>query len=76
MKFNNIEQIKAHQWIGNAYNDQPAMNAIDVFAQDTNNALADRAEALRQLSDACMGCGRDEHLTDEQVVTLYLECCC
>lgn len=72
MKLNTIAQIKAHQFAGNAYSDQKAFNAIDEFVQDVNNSVADRAEALRIVSDVGMGCGRDEHLTDEQVIESYM----
>lgn len=73
IKFNNIEEIKAHQWIGNAYHDQEAFDAIDAYVLDTNNSLADRAEALRQMSDKGMGCGRDEDMRDEDIVQEYID---
>jgi hypothetical protein len=68
----NIEQIKAHKWVGNAYSDMLAFTAINRFVKNTNNSLKDRAEALRQMSDKGMGCGRDEEIEDEMLVKLYM----
>lgn len=73
MQFNNINQIKAHRFVGNAFSDQQAFNGIHDFVMDVNNSVADRAEALRVCSDEGMGCGRDEHLTDEQVIQSYMK---
>jgi hypothetical protein len=70
--FKNITEIKNHQFAGNHYQDGSAFDAIHKFVVDTNNSLEDRAEALRQMIDKGMGCGRDEHLSDQKIVTDYL----
>lgn len=71
--FTNIEQIKQHQFIGNHASDYSAFNGIDAFVQDESTSIADKAEALRQMQDRGMGCGRSEELTDEQFVESYLD---
>lgn len=71
--FTNIEQIKSHTFVGNHASDAHAFNAIDSFVQSTQTSIADKAEALRQMQDRGMGCGRSEDLTDEQFVEAYLD---
>ena len=72
MQFNNISEIQAHCFVGNAYSDQPAFNAIHDFVMNDNNSIADRAEALRVMSDVGMGCGRGDDESDEQVLASYM----
>lgn len=74
IKFENIQQIKDHQFIGTHYHDSNAFKAIDAFVQDVNTSVEDKAEALRQMQDRGMGCGRDEQVSDEQFVKLYTDC--
>jgi CO dehydrogenase/acetyl-CoA synthase epsilon subunit len=71
--FTDIQQIKDHQFVGNHYHDSQAFDAIDRFVQDDNTSIADKAEALRQMQDRGMGCGRDEETTDEVFVETYLD---
>lgn len=66
--FASIAEISAHQFGGNHHVDSDAFNAIEIFVRDPANSVADRAEALRQMSDRGMGCGRDEHLNDDQMI--------
>lgn len=73
ISFTNIEQIKSHQFVGNHYHDCNAFNAIEHFVQDETTSIADKAEALRQMQDRGMGCGRSEELSDEQFVESYLD---
>jgi len=68
MEFKTIEEIKNHRFVGNHWSDHKAFDAIDKFAQDTNNSISDRAEALRQMSDKGMGCGRSPEMTDLQLL--------
>ncbi|MNC78185.1 hypothetical protein D3C75_1303420 [compost metagenome] len=70
--FTNIQEITSHQFVGNHYSDSLAFNAIDAFVQDENTSIADKAEALRQMQDRGMGCGRDEETSDEDFVEMYL----
>lgn len=69
--FKSIEEIKAYTWIGNHHSDWAAFNGVDAFAANKDNSVADRAEALRIASDAGMGCGRDEHLSDEDLLAQF-----
>lgn len=71
--FNTIQEIQNHEFVGNHYSDCNAFNAIDTFVQNASNSLSDRAEALRVMSDKGMGCGRDEHMSDEEVVRSYID---
>jgi hypothetical protein len=71
IKFENIEQIINHVWIGNAYHDMPAFDAIDEFVLDTNNSLADKAKALRTMCECGMGLDPDEQ-SDEDLLQEYL----
>lgn len=70
--FTDIQQIKDHQFIGNHASDYQAFNGIDAFVQDESTSIADKAEALRQMQDCGMGCGRGEE-TDEELVEMYLD---
>jgi len=71
--FNTIQQITKHQFIGNAHSDMDAFMSIDAFVQDTNNSLSDRAESLRIMSDKGMSCGRDEQMSDSEIVQDYID---
>lgn len=67
--FDNIDQILAHQFVGNYHSDAEAFAAIDRFALNRENTLADRAAAIRHMM--CAGMGLDEYCadsTDEQLV--------
>lgn len=75
MKFTAIEQITAHRFIGNHYSDSDAFKAIETFALDMNNSVADRAESLRVMGDVGMDIGREEHLSDEELLQAYEESC-
>ncbi len=75
MKFNTIQEIQNHQFFGNHFSDHTAFNAIDQFAQDESNSMSDRAESLRIMSDKGMSCGRDEQISDIDLVTEYVEEC-
>ena len=68
----NIEQIKAHNWFGNHFSDRIMFNEVHNFVTNEHNSIADRAEALRIMSDKGMGCGRDEHISDDDIVADYL----
>lgn len=72
IRFTSVEQIQAHKFVGNFMDDAAAFNAIEAFVVDTKNSIADRAEALRILSDAGMGCGRDEDISDEKLVADFM----
>ena len=72
MEFKTITEIKEHKWTGDAYHDMPAFNAIHTFVTDKTNALSDKAEALRIMSNKAMGCDQDEHIDDHKLVTDYL----
>lgn len=73
VSFSSIQEIAAHRFAGNAFSDGPAFDAIDNFVCNPSVALADKAEALRVMTDKGMGCGRDEHLDDEVIVLSYLD---
>jgi hypothetical protein len=49
-----------------------AFIAVDLLARDESVDIKERAEALRWLSDTVMNCGREEGLTDDQLVSSYL----
>jgi len=71
--FNTLADVRAYQWVGNAWSDGPAFMAVDAFVQNVNNSIADRAEALRIMSDIGMGCGREEELSNEEIVSDYID---
>jgi hypothetical protein len=73
MKFNTIQQIQAHQFIGNHHSDHLAFTAIESFVQRSTTSLKDQAEALRVMGDEGMGLGREEHITDQELVDSYLD---
>jgi len=68
-----LSQVKSHVWVGNAHSDLSAFMAIDKLVQDTTVTIEDRAESLRIMSDKGMGCGRDEQITDADLVQNYLD---
>ncbi|MCK5016706.1 MAG: hypothetical protein KAS32_06480 [Candidatus Peribacteraceae bacterium] len=68
-----ILQIKQHQFIGNYHSDAQAFEDIDKFALNTNNPLSERAESLRIMTDKGMGCGRDEQMSDQEIVQDYID---
>lgn len=72
MKFNNITQIQNHKFKGYHFGDFEAFNAIEKFVKDETNLVADRAEALRVMSDKGMGLGRDEEINDAALLVSYL----
>jgi len=71
MKFETIDQIKAHQFVGNHAGDSEAFRAIEMFILSPGS-IEDRAEAIRQMSDRGMGLGRIETHSDEEIVNDYL----
>ena len=71
--FTSIEQIKKHDWWGNAYHDMPAFMAIGRFVKDEANSMEASAEAIRQQTDAGMGMGREDHISDIDLVTEWIE---
>lgn len=75
MNFTTIKQIAAHQFVGNHHSDSEAFNAIDEFVNDMYNSEADRAEALRTMTDCGMGCGREEEVTDAELLKAYYLFC-
>lgn len=58
--FNSLQDVRNHQWVGNAWSDSAAFAAIDEFALNDKFPLADRAEAIRLAAKNGMG------LDDEQ----------
>jgi len=71
---NVLEKIQNHTFVGNAYHDSEMFGVIHKYVCNTSNTTADKAEALRILTDRGMGCGRDEHLSDAEIVAGYLSC--
>lgn len=71
--FTTIKQIQAHKFAGNYSGDESAFDAIHAFVSNTKNSLGNRAEALRVLSDKGLGCGRDETVSDANLVAEFLE---
>jgi len=72
MEFKTIEEIKNHRFVGNHWSDGSAFGGIHDFVVNPKNSIEDRAEALRQMSDRGMGCGRDEHVPDQKIVDDYM----
>lgn len=67
--FANIAEILAHEFVGNYHSDAEAFAAIDRFILNRENALADRAAAIRHMM--CAGMGLDDYAntaTDEELV--------
>lgn len=75
VEFASIDEIRAHSWAGNHAQDRQAFNAIDRFVANFAHGLADRAEAIRIMADKGMGMGRDEHISDEVLVAMFLDTC-
>lgn len=50
-----IEQIREHQFVGNAHSDSGIFAAIHEFAMDESQPVAHRAEALWIMGDRGMG---------------------
>lgn len=71
MQFTTIQQIHAHKFIGNHASDSEAFKAIEAFCILPSTSIKDAAEALRYMGDEGMGLGRDENLTDEELVNLF-----
>lgn len=70
--FNNLNEIKSYKFVGNAYNDGDVFFAFDDFVNRNDVSLSDKAEALRILSDKGMGCGRNDKISDVDLVNEYL----
>lgn len=71
--FKEIEAIRAHEFVGNAFSDGPAFNAICQFVDD-DHTTAERAEALRIMARKGMGLsGEDagDDLSDEDLWIQY-----
>ena len=75
MLFTSLKEIQDHQFIGSHAFDAVAFHDIERYAADTSNNVFDRAEALRIMSDRGMGCGRDEHMTDIEVLETLEDGC-
>lgn len=73
MKFSSIKQIKAHKFAGNHFNDFAAFCAIEDFARDEKHSVEHRAEALRQMTDRGMGCGRTEKFSDAALLKEFAD---
>ncbi|MCW6598675.1 hypothetical protein [Yersinia ruckeri] len=71
MKFETLEAIKAHVFVGNHFADHSAITAMYDFVLNANNAMADRAEVIRYVSDKAMGMGRAEDESDEDLVNTF-----
>lgn len=71
--FRTLKAIQQHQFVGSFAADQRAFDAIDKFAADETRPLAERAEALRIMSDRGMGCGRDEKTNDRTLVRQFMQ---
>lgn len=72
-QFDSIDQIKEHTFAGCYLFDGAAFRGIEKFVLDTSHSIADRAEALRIMSDKGMGCGRDEDFSDEALVQAFMD---
>lgn len=72
MRFDTIDQIKAHEFVGNHAADGEAFQAIHEFVMDASRPMEERAEAIRQMEDRGMGCGRDQEGNDAVLVADYL----
>jgi hypothetical protein len=67
MKFETIEQIKAHEWAGCYFSDSHAFHACEQFFLDTRNSIADRAACIRVIDEVGMGLDPSP-LSDEELV--------
>jgi len=72
MQFDNIEEVKNHEFKGNGFSDQGVFDAIRAFVSNPQICLADKAEALRIMSDKGMGLGRECYKADWEVVLEYM----
>jgi hypothetical protein len=75
MNFVNIESIRRHKFVGNAHSDEKAFAAICSFADNYNNELCDRAEALRIMAKQGMGLSghaAGDNLSDGELVASYI----
>ena len=68
-----LTQIQNHTFIGNYHSDAQIFEDIDTFALNTSNPISERAEVLRILTDKGMGCGRDEQMSDSEIVQDYID---
>lgn len=74
MKFITIQQIQAHIFCGHyCSGDFEAITAVEAFVQDESTSLEDQAEALRVMGDRSMGLGREEEISDQELVDSYLD---
>lgn len=77
-KLTTIEEIRAHQFVGNHHSDSEAFNQIHSFVNNEANPIEQRAQALRHICHAGMGLqGEDacDHLNDAAIVLEYLQNC-
>lgn len=65
-----IQDIRGHEWVGNAFSDSPAFMAIDAFIQREDVSVEDRIEALEIMGRD--GMGIDEPVTVKDVVLCVL----
>jgi len=72
MIFSSVAAIRSHSFVGVYSEDAAAFNAVHAFVCNAFNSVADRAEALRILSDKGMGAGRLGSMTDAALVKHYL----
>lgn len=74
MKFDSIDEIRNHPWVGVYRYDLPAIKAAEAYALDTTNSPASRAEALRCIIRDAFDCSEDILLTrsDEFLLRGYL----
>lgn len=70
--FTSIQQIRDHQFAGNHFHDFAAFDAIYAFVTCATNESAHRAEACRIMADKGMSMPYDSHLSDDEVIALFL----
>lgn len=68
--FDNLDQIRNVKFVGNHFNDMGTFDGIREFAEDKNQTLSDRAEALRIMLREGMGMAEFDSLSDTEVLTL------
>lgn len=73
MKLLTLDAIKAHEFVGNHHADAAALSAVEAFALNDTNPLAERAEALRVMADKGLGLGRLEDLDDAALLAQYID---
>lgn len=71
MTFDSVDAIRSHQFVGNHAADSAAFEAIHEFASDWQHPVGERAEALRIMQDAGMGCGRSDDMSDIDFLDAY-----